>query len=102
MTVSPRLPQCSGLSCIETLESNRVELGRMRRELEDRQLVSGRDQLAHCLADVDTQVSLDHNDGSAELLVGGAQKPGIVLIINPCAGHRDGRSARGRSAGMLT
>ena len=83
-------------------------------ELEDRQPVPGRDQLAHRPADVRVQVVPDQDDRPAELLAGGVQQPGVVrlgealaLVAAPAAGvdavdqpgllpglHRDQRGQR--------
>ena len=53
---------------------DRVELGGVGRELEDRQPVPGRDQLAHRLADVRVQVVPDQDERARR--AAGARRPG--------------------------
>ena len=57
-----------------------MELGRVRRQLEDRQPVPDRGQLAHRPADVSVQVVPDQHERAAELLARGVQQPGAVLL----------------------
>ena len=65
--------------------SNRIQFRRVSRQLEDRQPVPGRDQLAHRAAGVGVQAVPDQHDGAAELLVGGVQEPGVVRLGEPLA-----------------
>ena len=64
---------------------DRVELGGVGGELEDRQPVPGRDQLAHRPADVGVQVIPDQDERPAKLLVRGVQEPGVVRLGEPFA-----------------
>jgi hypothetical protein len=59
---------------------DRVELGGVSRQLEDRQPVPGRDQGGHCPACVGAQVIPDQDERAAELLAGGVQQAGAARL----------------------
>jgi hypothetical protein len=79
---------------------DRVELGGVSRELEDRQPVPGRDQLPHGPADVRIQAVPDQDKRPTELLVRGIQQTRAVRLGEPLRFPRDG--AEGRSGGHRT
>ena len=64
---------------------HRVQLRRVSRQLEDRQPVPVRDQLAHRPARVSVQPIPDQDERAVQLLVRGVQEPGVVRLGEPLA-----------------